>query len=157
MPDTTCPSQPEPKTLTLHSGRVVQTGAHYSLMELDLGGLPRVRIDHVRIVGTPNLRVGDRLFVGPLESTPTGMTAGCGLVEETPSSSPATSPRRTGRISRVHQTRTFGEIITDDTAEPVFIHFSELCDQPLQKGLQVSFETEVGPKGLRALNAWVVA
>ncbi|MGN6399236.1 MAG: cold-shock protein [Flavisolibacter sp.] len=60
-------------------------------------------------------------------------------------------PVRTGIVSFFNETKGFGFIKDAKTGESVFIHVNQLTE-PIKENNKVSFEVEMGPKGLNATN-----
>ena len=61
------------------------------------------------------------------------------------------NPVRTGSVSFFNTAKGFGFIRDSRSGESIFVHASQLT-APLQEGEKVQFETEMGPKGLMAVN-----
>jgi len=61
----------------------------------------------------------------------------------------------TGTVNWFNDEKGFGFITPDDGSKDVFVHFSAISDSAgdtLAEGAKVSFETEDGQKGPRAVN-----
>ncbi len=59
----------------------------------------------------------------------------------------------TGTVKWFNNKKGFGFIVTEDSKEDVFVHYSVIKGdgfRTLAKGAQVKFEVERGPKGLHA-------
>ncbi|MEJ2105145.1 MAG: cold shock domain-containing protein, partial [Ignavibacteriaceae bacterium] len=61
---------------------------------------------------------------------------------------------RTGRLNHYDEAKGFGFITDSETKESIFVHRND-SDGDLKTGCQVEFETERGPKGLKAVNVKV--
>ncbi len=134
------------QTLELFRGCVVQTGLHFSLVEIvDNSALPAVRVDHTLLNGSI-AQVNDELIVGPLTHNPKGPAAsGAWKVRSAPqrnpnhpSQKPPAPNRRFGVIGQVAPIGTFGRII-DRSGNLVFVHQDQMQSGQLQVGQQVSF------------------
>lgn len=62
---------------------------------------------------------------------------------------------RTGRLNNFDDAKGFGFIIDSETKESIFVHRND-SDGNLKTGCNVEFETEKGPKGLKAVNVKVL-
>lgn len=62
---------------------------------------------------------------------------------------------RKGRLNNFDESKGFGFIIDSMTKDSIFVHVNDSADE-LKAGCQVEFETEKGPKGLKAVNVKVV-
>lgn len=58
---------------------------------------------------------------------------------------------RIGTVNFFNTAKGFGFIRDNKSGESVFVHASQLAE-PLKEGERVKFETEMGPKGLVAIN-----
>ncbi len=58
---------------------------------------------------------------------------------------------RVGTVNFFNETKGFGFIKDNKSGESVFVHISQLSE-PLKEGQRVRFETEMGAKGLVAIN-----
>lgn len=63
---------------------------------------------------------------------------------------------RQGVVKFYNETKGFGFIVADDTAEEIFVHISGLESPSIEKGDQVSFEVIKGKKGINAVNVRVL-
>ncbi|NBC84220.1 MAG: cold shock domain-containing protein [Bacteroidetes bacterium] len=59
-----------------------------------------------------------------------------------------------GKINNFDESKGFGFITCNQIDKPVFVHVND-SEEPLQTGLKVEFETELGEKGLKAVNVKV--
>jgi cold shock CspA family protein len=62
---------------------------------------------------------------------------------------------RTGIVSFFNNEKGYGFIKDMETQESVFVHINALSE-PIKENNKVSFETEMGPKGLNAVNVKLV-
>ncbi|WNJ17928.1 cold shock domain-containing protein [Pontibacter sp. G13] len=60
-------------------------------------------------------------------------------------------PIRRGKVSYFNMDKGYGFIIDSETQDSVFVHINDL-KFPLKEQDRVTFETEKGPKGLKAFN-----
>ena len=58
---------------------------------------------------------------------------------------------RTGVVNFFNEAKGFGFIKDSRTGESIFVHSSQLTDR-IHEGERVSFEVQMGPKGLNAIN-----
>ena len=56
-----------------------------------------------------------------------------------------------GKVVNYDDTKGFGFISSNDLSESVFFHIND-CETEIKVGDKVGFETEKGPKGLKAIN-----
>jgi cold shock CspA family protein len=62
---------------------------------------------------------------------------------------------RTGIVTFFNNEKGYGFIKDQETHESVFVHINSLSE-PIKENNKVSFETEMGPKGLNAVNVKLV-
>lgn len=62
---------------------------------------------------------------------------------------------RTGRLKNFDESKGFGFIIDSESRDSVFVHAND-CEEELKQGARVQFETERGPKGIKAVNVKVL-
>ena len=60
-----------------------------------------------------------------------------------------------GKVKFFNQAKGFGFIQPTDSNEDVFVHMSGLIDQ-IREDDQVKFETEMGKKGINAINVELI-
>jgi cold shock CspA family protein len=60
-------------------------------------------------------------------------------------------PIRTGRVSFFNDSKGYGFIVDEGNGQSVFVHANGLVDQ-IRENDRVTFETEMGMKGLNAVN-----
>ena len=63
---------------------------------------------------------------------------------------------QTGIVKWFDATKGFGFIAPEDGGKDVFVHKSALAGETLQEGQKVSFDTEMTPKGVAAINVTAV-
>lgn len=57
---------------------------------------------------------------------------------------------KTGTVKWFDTTKAFGFIKPDDGEKDIFVHQSDLVQDVIKENDKVEFETEEGPKGIRA-------
>ena len=58
---------------------------------------------------------------------------------------------KTGTVKWFDTTKAFGFIKPDDGEKDIFVHQSDLVEDVIKENDKVEFETEEGPKGIRAI------
>ncbi len=58
---------------------------------------------------------------------------------------------KTGTVKWFDTTKAFGFIKPDDGEKDIFVHQSDLVEDIIKENDKVEFETEEGPKGIRAI------
>ena len=58
---------------------------------------------------------------------------------------------KTGTVKWFDTTKAFGFIKPDEGDKDIFVHQSDLIDSTIREDDKVEFETEDGPKGIRAV------
>lgn len=64
-------------------------------------------------------------------------------------------PEHTGSVKFFNQEKGFGFVVSDQTKKDVFVHINQL-ERPLMENDMVSFDTEVTPKGVQAINVTIL-
>jgi cold shock CspA family protein len=63
---------------------------------------------------------------------------------------------RKGTVTFFNESKGYGFIKDQETQQSVFVHVNS-CNDPIQERSKVSFEVEMGPKGLSAVNVKLVS
>ena len=63
---------------------------------------------------------------------------------------------KTGTVKWFDTTKAFGFIKPDEGDKDIFVHQSDLVDATIRENDKVEFETEDGPKGIRAVQVKTV-
>jgi cold shock CspA family protein len=65
-------------------------------------------------------------------------------------------PIRKGRVTFFNDSKGYGFIKDQDTQESIFVHINQVNGGTLKENDKVSFEVEMGPKGMNAVRVQVV-
>jgi cold shock CspA family protein len=76
-----------------------------------------------------------------------------GVRKQDPSKQP--DPMRKGKVTFFNDSKGYGFIRDQDSQESIFVHINQVAD-PIKEGDKVTFEVEMGPKGLNAVRVKVV-
>ncbi len=110
---------------------VEQTGMYYSLGRVpENAGMGLIRVDHNMLDGSGRTQIGEVLLVGPLHFTPSGLRADAAwrgpVATNGEARKPGHSVRKTGMITEVPITGSYGWITAEGSGDRVFVHGTQL-------------------------------